>query len=89
MRSLFHRGEAYFSGVVKIIAFLEFKARLNIKYEFNPDGIKRKINSIGQAGQAKINIFQRSRFLKILYTARLDPAFFNKLNGYFFFCCAF
>jgi len=26
--------------------------RLNIKYGFNPDGIKRKINSIGQAGQA-------------------------------------
>jgi len=27
--------------------------RLNIRYGFNPDGIKRKINSIGQAGQAK------------------------------------
>jgi len=27
--------------------------RLNIKYGFNPDGIKRKTNSIGQAGQAK------------------------------------
>jgi len=27
--------EAYFSGVVKIIAFLELKPRLNIKYGFN------------------------------------------------------
>jgi len=27
--------------------------RLNIKYGFNPDGINRKINSIGQAGHAK------------------------------------
>jgi len=26
---------------------------LNIKCAFNADGIKRKINSIGQAGQAK------------------------------------
>jgi hypothetical protein len=31
----------------------EIGPRLNIKYGFNPDGIKRKINSIGQAGQAK------------------------------------
>jgi len=30
----------------------EIGPRLNIKYGFNPDGIKRKINSIGQAGQA-------------------------------------
>ncbi|RLB81962.1 MAG: hypothetical protein DRH24_08470 [Deltaproteobacteria bacterium] len=27
--------EAYFSGVIKIIAFLELKPRLNIKYGFN------------------------------------------------------
>ena len=47
-------------SVVKIVAFLELKPRLNIKYGFNPDGIKRKTNSIGQAGQAKMNIFQRS-----------------------------
>ena len=31
----------------------EIGPRLNIKYGFNPDGIKRKTNSIGQAGQAK------------------------------------
>jgi len=31
----------------------EIGPRLNIKYGFNPDGINRKINSIGQAGQAK------------------------------------
>jgi hypothetical protein len=28
MQRLFHRGEAYFSGVVKIIAFLELKQKL-------------------------------------------------------------
>jgi len=31
----------------------EIGLRLNIKYGFNPDEIKIKINSIGQAGQAK------------------------------------
>jgi len=46
--------------MVIVLAFLELNPRLNIKYGFNPDGIKRKINSIGQAGQAKIDIFQRS-----------------------------
>jgi hypothetical protein len=35
MHRLFHRGEAYFSEVVKIIAFLELKPRLNIKNGFN------------------------------------------------------
>jgi hypothetical protein len=33
--SLFHRGEAYFSGVVKIIAFLGLEPRLNMKNGFN------------------------------------------------------
>jgi len=37
--------EAYFSGVVKIFAFLELKPRLNVKYRFN---------------WAKIDIFQKS-----------------------------
>jgi hypothetical protein len=31
----------------------EIRPRVNIKYGFNPDGIKRKINSIGQAGPSK------------------------------------
>ena len=29
---------------------------------FNPDGINRKINSIGQAGQARLGVFQRFNF---------------------------
>jgi hypothetical protein len=40
---------------------LRIGLRLNIKYGFNPDGIKRKTNSIGQAGQAKGGVLQRSR----------------------------
>jgi hypothetical protein len=66
--------EAYFSGVVKIFAFLGFEPRLNIKYGFNPDGINRKINSIGQAGQAKLNIFQRSHSGKY-YSRFIETAF--------------
>ena len=47
------------AGILKYVEDLkpgpntEIGPRLNIKYGFNPDGIKRKINSIGQAGQAK------------------------------------
>jgi hypothetical protein len=37
--------------VFKLTALV--RPRLNIKCGFNPDGIKRKTNSIGQAGQAK------------------------------------
>jgi hypothetical protein len=36
---------------------LGLEPRLNMKYGFNPDGINRKINSSGQAGQAKLSIF--------------------------------
>ncbi len=56
-------GPADRTGVAKIFPFLELEPRLNIKYGFNPDGINRKINSIGQAGRAKMNIFQRSQML--------------------------
>jgi len=43
--------EAYSSKVVKIFAFLELEPRLNIKY--------------GLTGQAKMNIVQRPRFVKV------------------------
>jgi len=52
-------GQAGQAGICLIFRGLFFEhnakigPRLNIKYEFNPDGINRKINSIGQAGQAK------------------------------------
>jgi hypothetical protein len=58
----FLRNIFYFTGQAGICLifrglFFEHNAeigpRLNIKYGFNPDGINRKINSIGQAGQAK------------------------------------
>jgi hypothetical protein len=52
--------DGFFIGVVKIFVFLSLEPRLNMKYGFNPDGINRKINSIGQAGQAKLKVFQRS-----------------------------
>jgi hypothetical protein len=69
-------------SVVKIFVFLELEPRLNNKNRFNPDGINRKINSIGQAGRAKLNIFQRFRRNGIFIIPSNTPALhYSKFNN--------
>jgi len=49
MQSLFHRGEAYFSGVVKIFAFLDLEPRLNITYGFNWEGKIERFSKVSRS----------------------------------------
>jgi len=59
-------GKHFTGQAQRLVCLRQIAPRLNIKYGFNPDGIKRKTNSIGQAGKQKGNFWMETIWLNRL-----------------------